>query len=83
MDKLLRHLVEPIVANPGDVSIQAIEGDASILLELVVNPDDAGRVRGEEGRTLRALRTVLSAAAGQRKATVDLVEEHGEYDEEE
>lgn len=83
MDNLLKHLVEPIVANPDDVSIQAIEGDASILLELVVNEDDRDRVRGDEGRTLRALRTVLSAAAGQRKATVDLVEAHGAHDEEE
>ena len=83
MDSLLKHLVSPIVSNPDDVSLQAIEGDASILLELKVSPDDHDRVRGDEGRTLRALRTVLSAAAGQRKATVDLVEEHRDLDEEE
>ena len=82
MDSLLRHLVTPIVAHPDDISIQAIEGDASILLELVVHEDDRARVKGEDGRTLRALRTVLSAAAGKRKATVDLVEAHGAHGEE-
>ena len=82
MESLLRHLVEPIVAHPDDVSIQAIEGDASVLFELVVHEDDRDRVKGPEGRTLRALRTVLSAAAGKRKATVDLVEAHGADGEE-
>ena len=82
MEELLRHLVEPIVSNKDGVSIQAIEGDASILLELVVDEADRDRVKGEDGRTLRALRTVLSAAAGKRKATVDLVEAHGAHGEE-
>lgn len=82
MEALLRHMVEPIVANKDAVSIQAIEGDASILFELVVHEDDRDRVHGEDGRTLRALRTVLSAAAGKRKATVDLVEAHGDHGEE-
>ena len=83
MEALIRHLVEPIVDHPGDVSGQAVEGDAVVMLELVVHPDDKDQVEGDKGRTLRAIRNILSAAAGRRKATLDLVDEHGALDEEE
>jgi hypothetical protein len=77
LEPLVRHLVEPIVSHPDAISIQAVEGEAVVMLELVVHPDDRDRVDGDRGRTLRAIRNVLSAAAGSRKATLDLVEEHG------
>ncbi len=77
MVDLVNHLVRPIVAHPEQVSVQAVEGEAVVILELVVHPDDRARLEADDGRTLRALRTVLSAAAGQRKASLDLVDEHG------
>lgn len=83
MEALVRHLVESIVDKPEAVSVQAVEGDAVVMLELVVDPADKERVDGDKGRTLRAVRNILSAAAGRRKATLDLVDEHGEYDDEE
>ncbi len=73
MEALLRHLVEPIVSQSDAVQVRAVEGDSVTMLELIVHDDDRDHVRGPEGKTLRAIRTVLSAAAGRRKATVDLV----------
>jgi predicted RNA-binding protein YlqC (UPF0109 family) len=82
-EALVRHLVEPIVGHPDAISLQIVEGEAVVMLELVVHPDDRGRVDGDKGRTLRAIRNILSAAAGGRKATLDLVEQHGGADGEE
>ncbi|HHO53349.1 MAG TPA: KH domain-containing protein [Deltaproteobacteria bacterium] len=82
MEDLVRHLVEPIVDEPDAVSIQTIERESVIILELVVDPDDKEELEGDKGRTLRAIRNILSAAAGRRKATLDLVDEHGDADEE-
>ncbi|MBX2800314.1 MAG: KH domain-containing protein [Myxococcales bacterium] len=82
METLVRHLVEPIVSDPEAVSVQAVEGESVVMLELVVAPDDKEVIEGDKGRTLRAIRNILSAAAGRRKATLDLVDEHGEFDEE-
>lgn len=82
MEPLVRHLVEPIVAHPEAVSLRSIEADAALIMELVVHPDDRERVEGEKGRTLRSIRNILSAAAGRRKATLDLVEEFSADDEE-
>ena len=83
MEALVRHLVAPIVEHPDDVSIQTVEAEATVLLELVVHPDDREKLEEDGGRTLRAVRTILSAAAGRRKASLDLVDVHSpEADEE-
>ncbi len=82
MEDLVRHLVEPIVDEPYAVSIQTIERESVIILELAVDPDDKEALEGDKGKTLRAIRNILSAAAGRRKATLDLVDEHGDVDEE-
>lgn len=83
MEALVRHIVESIVAHPEAVSVQTVEGESVVMLELVVHPDDRDRVDGDKGRTLRAIRNLLSAAAGSRKATLDLVDEHGAASSEE
>lgn len=76
MQDLLFHLVKPITKHPEAVLVNVVEGEATVMLEMTVHPEDRDQVVGENGRTLRAIRNILSAAAGRRKATLDLVEEH-------
>jgi uncharacterized protein len=62
--RLLEYLVEGLVDEPEEVSVEQFEGDGgTIVLELCVAPDDYGRVIGRGGRTAHALRTVVKAAA--------------------
>lgn len=74
MTELVSFLVRGIVSRPDAVRVNVVEGEASILLELLVDPVDVARIKGPEGETLRAIRTVLSASAGQRKAVLELIE---------
>ncbi len=74
MEALALHVVRPIVSHPDEVAIQTIEADDVTILELMVHADDRDRFEEEDGRVLRAVRTILSAAAGRRKATLELVE---------
>jgi predicted RNA-binding protein YlqC (UPF0109 family) len=76
MQDLVFHLVRPLVTHPDDVKVQVVEGEATVMLEMSVHKDDRERVQGDNGRTLRAIRNILSAAAGRRKATLDLVDDH-------
>ncbi|MEZ4321418.1 MAG: KH domain-containing protein [Myxococcota bacterium] len=76
MESLVRHLVTPIVDHPEDVSLNTIDGESVVLIELRVHADDRENVEGERGRTLRSIRNILSAAAGSKKASLDLVDEH-------
>lgn len=56
-------LAQAIVDKPEDVTIEAIEADHSVILQLRVAPDDMGKVIGKQGRIAKALRTVVKAAA--------------------
>jgi hypothetical protein len=73
MDEALEHLVKGIVDNPDDVVVAEKSGRRGTTLEVHVNPEDIGKVIGRNGRTAKALRTVVSALAG-RTVRVDLIE---------
>ena len=74
MTDLVRHLLDPVIAHPDDVRVQLVEGEAAVVVEVVMHPSDRERLEADGARLLRAIRNVLSAAAGRRKATLDLVE---------
>lgn len=73
IDEALEHLVKGIVDNPEEVVITERDGRSGTTLEVRVHPDDIGKVIGRNGRTAKALRTVVSALAG-RSVRVDLIE---------
>jgi predicted RNA-binding protein YlqC (UPF0109 family) len=73
MDEALEHLVKGIVDNPDDVVVKEVNHRRGTTLEVHVNPEDIGKVIGRNGRTAKALRTVVSALAG-RTVRVDLIE---------
>jgi predicted RNA-binding protein YlqC (UPF0109 family) len=83
MIDLAEHLLKPLVSHPEDLSLQLVEGDSATILEAVVHPDDRALFEEDDGRTLRAVRNIVSAAAGRRKATLDIVEAHAEASVEE
>jgi predicted RNA-binding protein YlqC (UPF0109 family) len=62
MRDLLEEIAKALVDNPDDVSVAEVEGEQTTVLELRVNNDDLGKVIGRQGRTARAIRTLLAAA---------------------
>lgn len=62
MRDLLEEIAKALVDNPEDVSVAEVEGEQTTVLELRVNNDDLGKVIGRQGRTARAIRTLLAAA---------------------
>ena len=76
MRELVLWLARELVERKDDVSVEAIERDRSMVFELTVHPDDLGRVIGRGGRTAKALRTVLDAAARKegRRAVLDILD---------
>ena len=69
----LEHLVRGVVDHPDDVSVRDKQLRRGSVLEVRVHPDDLGKVIGRNGRTARALRTVVGAIGG-RGVRVDLVD---------
>jgi predicted RNA-binding protein YlqC (UPF0109 family) len=62
MRDLLEEIAKALVDNPEDVSVAEVEGEQTTVLELRVKNEDLGKVIGRQGRTARAMRTLLAAA---------------------
>ena len=73
MQDLIEHLIKPVVAHPDDVSVNVVDGEAVTMLELSLNPADHALFEGDNENNMRAVRSILSAAAGGKKATLEIV----------
>ena len=62
MKELLELIAKALVDDPDAVSVSEVEGEQTTILELRVAQDDLGKVIGKQGRTARAIRTLLSAS---------------------
>ncbi|MDJ0781605.1 MAG: KH domain-containing protein [Desulfosarcinaceae bacterium] len=71
MKELISFIAKALVDHPEQVSVDEVEGNQTSVLELKVAKEDLGKVIGKQGRTARAMRTILSAASAKvRKRTV-------------
>ncbi len=71
LKELIEYIVKALVDNPEKVEVKEIAGEKSIIYELKVGEGDLGKVIGKEGRTAKATRTIITAAAmKQGKRTV-------------
>ncbi len=71
---LLLFLARKLVQNPDDVSVELfVDERAQPVIELIVHPDDLGKVIGRSGRVAHALRTIVRATAEGRVA-VDILD---------
>lgn len=82
MEALVRHLLEPVLTHPDSLEIQEIDSEAVLIVEVVTHEDDREALEADDERTLRSARSILSAAAGSRKATIELVDELSELEDE-
>jgi predicted RNA-binding protein YlqC (UPF0109 family) len=62
MRELVESIAKALVDNPEEVSVAEVEGEQTTVLELRVSQPDLGKVIGKQGRTARAIRTILGAA---------------------
>jgi len=62
LKEVIEAIAKALVDSPDEVAVREIEGEATTVLELKVSPQDLGKVIGKQGRTARAMRTLLRAA---------------------
>lgn len=63
MKEMVEYIAQALVDNPDKVEVKEIEGAQTSVLELKVAPTDLGKVIGKQGRTAKAIRTILAAAS--------------------
>ncbi len=62
MKELVEYMARALVDKPSEVNVAEVEGERTTVLELRVAQEDLGKVIGKQGKTARAMRTILSAA---------------------
>lgn len=67
LKELVEYTAKSLVDKPDEVQVVEVEGEQTTVLELRVAKEDLGKVIGKQGRTARAIRTILSAAASKEK----------------
>ncbi len=76
MKDLVAYIAKALVDKPEEVVVTEIEGAQTSVLELQVAKEDLGKVIGKQGRTARAMRTILSAASTKikKRSVLEIIE---------
>ena len=76
MKALIENIAKALVDHPEAVEVREVEGDQATVLELKVASDDLGKVIGRQGRTVRAMRSLLGAASirAGRRTVLEILE---------
>jgi predicted RNA-binding protein YlqC (UPF0109 family) len=76
MRELVEYIARALVDEPGEVKVAEVEGERVTVIELRVAQTDLGKVIGKQGRTARAIRTILNANATKlkKRAVLEIVE---------
>jgi hypothetical protein len=80
MKQLILEIVQALVDQPDDVSVEMLEDRDSTVIRLRVAHQDIGKVIGKQGRTARSLRTILGAASMKlhHRFALDILEDSDE-----
>ena len=76
MRELVEYIIKALVDHPEDVRITEVDGERTIIFELRCHQEDIGKVIGKSGKTVSAIRTLLSTAAAKhgRRAMLEVVD---------
>jgi len=72
VQRLIEYVAKSLVDDPEKVSVTVVEEPGETVIELEVGPRDVGKVIGKQGRTVRAMRSLLSAAGGRSRKRFEL-----------
>jgi len=76
MKDLILYIAQALVDIPEEVVVKEVEGEKTTVIELRVAREDLGKVIGKQGKTARAMRTILNAAATKlkKRAVLEILE---------
>ena len=76
MKELIEYIVRILVDHPEQVQSTEVDGEKTVIFELRCNKEDIGKIIGKSGKTVGAIRTLLSTAAAKegRRAMLEIVD---------
>ncbi|RLC37365.1 RNA-binding protein [candidate division Kazan bacterium] len=70
--EFVEYVVKAVVEQPDKVKVERKIDELGVLIELTVDPEDMGKIIGKDGRTAKAIRTLLRVIGAQNNARVNL-----------
>ena len=79
MKAFIEYVVKALVDFPEQVEIREVDGERAVVFEVRLNPSDIGKVIGKSGRTITAIRSLLTSAAAKdgKRALLEIIEPAG------
>jgi len=76
MKELIKFIAQALVDKPDVVTVSEVAADQTTVIELRVAKEDLGKVIGKQGRTAKAMRTILSAASTKlhKRTVLEIIE---------
>ena len=76
MKEFVEYVVKALVDNPDQVDVKEVDGERVVVFELRLNQSDVGKIIGKSGRTITAIRTLLTSAAAKqgKRAMLEIIE---------
>lgn len=76
MKDLIKYMAQALVDHPDEVDVNEVVGEQTSVIELRVVKEDLGKVIGKQGKTAKAMRTILSAASSKlrKRAVLEIIE---------
>ncbi len=72
LEAFVEFVVKPLVDDPGAVSINTVENDGGASIQIRCRKEDIGKIVGKHGKTIMAIRSLVSASAGRRRQRVSV-----------
>ncbi len=76
MKELIEFIAKALVDHPDQVKVSEVEGENTSVIELSVDKEDLGKVIGKQGRTAKAIRTILTASSTKlgKRSVLEIIE---------
>jgi len=76
MKDLIKYMAQALVDKPDEVAVSEVIGEQTSVIELRVAKEDLGKVIGKQGKTAKAMRTILSAASAKlhKRSVLEIIE---------
>ena len=73
MEEILKTIIENLVDNKKEVKVSRVDDEKGILLKVKVADEDMGKIIGKQGRTAKAIRTVMKAITSKENQKVGII----------
>ena len=80
IEQLIHTIVEPLVDHPAELKIELGECEDFMEYNLILHPDDVGRIIGKKGRVIRAIRTIIYSARNrdEKRARITIADDRSD-----